>query len=106
VRGFERVGNLAGDAERFVERHRAFGRLALDILHHQVIRANVVERVDIRMIQRRDQARLALEAFAKARGGNFDRHIAPEPRIVGAIHFAHSALADQREDLVGAESLS
>ena len=39
VRGFERIGDLARDAQSFIERHRPLRRLALDELHHQVIRA-------------------------------------------------------------------
>ena len=55
------------------------------------------------MIQRRDGSRFALEAFTELRGGNFDRHVAIQARVVGAIHLAHAARADGRKDFVGAE---
>jgi hypothetical protein len=35
---------------------------------------------------------------------NFDRHIAPKPRIARAIHLAHATGAEQREDLVRAQT--
>ena len=58
----------------------------------------------------RDAARLALESLAAdailgQRGRHhLDRHGAIEPRIGGAIHLAHAALADQAEDFIRAES--
>ena len=65
VRGIQRIGNLDGVLQRLIERQRPFERLALDVLHHQVVRADVVELADVGMIQRGDRARLALEAFAE-----------------------------------------
>src|SRR5690348_17540078 len=35
----------------------------------------------------------------------FQRDVALQPGIAGAIHFAHAARADRREDLVGSESV-
>ena len=40
-------------------------RLAFDVLHHQVVRADVVELADVGMIQGGDGAGFALEAFAE-----------------------------------------
>ncbi len=40
----------------------AIGR-SLDVLHHQIVGADIVQRADMGMIQRRDRARLALEAI-------------------------------------------
>jgi hypothetical protein len=59
VRGLERVGDLVGDRQRLVERHRtvvdAVGeRRPLDQLHHEIVGADVVDVADVRMIQRRD----------------------------------------------------
>ena len=53
--------------------------------------------------------RLALEAGAhlgvrgQVRRQHLDRHVAPEPRVVGAIDLAHAARAERGEDLVGTE---
>ena len=54
------------------------------------------------MIQRGDRAGFALEALAELFGGDFDGDVAPEARVAGAIHFAHAAGADEREDFVRA----
>ena len=55
------------------------------------------------MIERCHGARLALEAFIEAFGGDFDGHVASQPRIMRAIDFSHAAGADGTEDLVRAE---
>jgi hypothetical protein len=40
-------------------------RRPFDQLHHKVIRAHVVQRADIRMIQGRDRAGFAIEALGE-----------------------------------------
>jgi hypothetical protein len=68
--------------------------------------ADVVQRADVRMIQRRDRARFTVEAVAQLRIGrerrwqNFDRDRAIEPRVARPIHFAHPARANERDDFV------
>ena len=86
VRGFERVGDLAGDAlsasssgERALR--RSLGERPLDQLHHQVVRADVVQRADVGMIQRGDGSRFALEALAESFRGDLDGDVAAEARI-------------------------
>ena len=39
-------------------------RRALEVLHHEVVGPDVVQDADVRMAQRRDGARLLLEALA------------------------------------------
>jgi hypothetical protein len=51
VGGFDPVDQLLNDGHRFVERQRPFEGLTFDVLHHQVIRANVVEVANVRMVQ-------------------------------------------------------
>ncbi len=46
------------------------------------------------MVQRRDYARLALEAFGKALGGNFDGDGTAEAGILRAVDLAHSPHAE------------
>ena len=103
VRGVERIANLRGILQRLIERQRAFQRRALDVLHHQVIRSDIVQLADVGMIQRRDGARLALEAFAEFGLGDLDRDDAIQARVVGFVHLTHAARADGREDFVRAE---
>ena len=62
------------------------------------------------MAQRGQRLRLALEAGDALRvggeggGQDFDRDLAAEHGVAGAIHLAHAALAEQGEDLVGADA--
>src|SRR5215510_4731929 len=71
VRGFERLGNLPCERQRLDERQRPardppIERLAVDELHdEEVPHAGLFEAVelrDMRMIERRESLRLALEA--------------------------------------------
>ena len=74
VGGVERVGDLDAEADDGADRHRAGGhhfvqRQAAEQLHDEIgapVRlrrlADVVDRADVRVIQRRRRARLALEA--------------------------------------------
>jgi len=70
----------------------------------------VVQRTNVRMRERGDRARLALEAGAQVgiardfRRKDLDRDGAIEPRVPRAIDLAHAAAAQRGEDLVGAES--
>ena len=78
VRLGEALGGLDGDVEELLRRQRlARGdelaqRLALDELHGDVDRAvglaDVVDREDVRVVQRRGRARLLLEALAAGPG--------------------------------------
>ena len=61
----QRLANLHRVFQRLIGRHWALDRSAIDILHHQVIWANVVKRADMGMVQRGDRARFTAEAFGK-----------------------------------------
>ena len=70
VRRLEGVGDLQRDVQRLVERNRAvaqsFGqRRPLDQFHHEEIGADIVERADVRMIQRGNGSRFPLEPIGK-----------------------------------------
>ena len=70
---------------------------------------DVVQRADVRMIQRRDRTRFTVEAVAQLRIGrelrrqNFDRDRAIEARVARPIDFAHAARANERDDFVDAK---
>src|SRR5262249_35498710 len=70
---------------------------------------DVVNCEDIRMIQRSCGAGLLLEAlqpllvFGEYRWQDFDRHVATEPSVAGAIDFTHPARAKGRDDFVRPE---
>ena len=65
-----------------------------------------VDRADVRMVERGQQLGLALESgeallvSEEDLGQHLDRHVAPEPRVGGAIHLSHPAFAELGGDLV------
>src|SRR5262249_49745672 len=93
----------------FVDRQRALLQpgsdgFALQQFHHQIVRADVIESANVRMIQRRNRTRLSLETGAELRVGEFDGDSAAEPRIDGAKDFAHAALAEFAFDFIRSEA--
>ena len=88
--------------------------VALDQLHHERRDAvGVLESVDggdVRMIQRGEDFRFALEAGEplgigrERRREDLDRDLALQLRVRGAIDLAHAARADGDGDFVGAEA--
>ncbi len=106
VRFVERVGHIDGDLQRFRQRHRAAMQavgecLTLEVFHdevvHAVLRADVMQRADVRMIQRGDGFGLALHALAQfgvgreMRRQHLDGDLAAQPRVACPIDFAHAA---------------
>ena len=77
-------------------------RDAVDVL-------DAVDRADVRMIERREHARFALEARQpigvgdEGRRQDLDRDVAPQLRVARAIHLAHAARAEQRQISYDAE---
>ena len=119
VRRFERLGDLPCDGECFVEGARTLCDalrevLALDEFHDEGRDPSGfldrVDRRDVRMIQRGERLRLALKSgqAIRVRGEgvrqHFDRDLATEARIGGAVDRTHPALANLRGDLVDAET--
>ena len=120
VGAIERAADLDRHLQRVVRRQRAGPReargqrLAFEELEHEEVGAglgsDVVERADVRMIERRHGVRLAVEAGAQLGVGgelrrqHLDRDRAIEPRIARAVDLAHPAGADRRDDLIRPES--
>jgi hypothetical protein len=119
VRGVERIGNLPGDCERLGDRERAarqpIGKgVPLHQLQHQRPKAlgflDAVDCADMRMVQRGEHSRFPLETRQTFRIGaedarqDFDRDIAPEPRVARAIHLPHPARPEQPLQLKRANS--
>jgi hypothetical protein len=110
VGGFEGVGDLFRDGEGFVEWDRAFGDAvgqswAIDQLHHQVVRADVEQGADIRMIQGGDGFGFALEAIGELFGREFDRDFAVQSGIARLPDFAHATAADALDQAIRTELL-
>ena len=121
VRRFERVGDLPGDRQHVVERHRAptdeIGkRRSIDELQHQradaVAVLQAVDRGDVGMVECGQDFRFALEASnpvriaGKGQGQDLYRDIAFQQRVASAINLAHATGAEDGFDFVGAEPRS
>ena len=94
VRGVERIANLDRVLQRLIDRQRPLEGRALDVLHDEIIWADVVDLADIRMIQRGDRVGFPLESLTELRGRNLDRHIAFQAWIMGLVHFPHTSGSD------------
>ena len=117
--GVERAGHLRDDAAEAVGRdapvvaHLGGEVAAVDEAHgdeqRAVLLAGLVDGHDVRMLERRRHARLALEALAELRVGgelgddDLQRDAPTEPPIGGEVDDAHAAAPDLALDVVGAE---
>ena len=90
VRGGESREDLSREQERTLERQRPGERLAVDQLHDEVVRPDVVERADVRMIERGHGTGFALEPFAELLGGELDGDLPTQAGVAGPIDFAHA----------------
>src|SRR5207248_11390538 len=61
MRRVQRIANLGRILQGLSQRQRTFKGATLDVFHYQVVRADVVQRANVRMIQRGYGAGLALE---------------------------------------------
>ena len=116
---FEGFGDLARDGERVIDRHAATRDpiregVPLDELENERVGVaavlKAVDRADVRMVERSEHLRLALEPRETIRilcervREDLQRDLAVQLRIARAIHLAHAAGADGGEDFVRAEA--
>jgi hypothetical protein len=90
--------------------------LSLDELEDEALNAftllDPVDGADVRMIQRGQHPRLALEPRATIGVGredvrqNLDRHVASERRIARTVDVTHPACAEERADFVRPKTLA
>ena len=132
VRRSERVCDLTRDRSRLVDRDwptrdplrqvlavdqfhdqdggRRFGASRRDRSANRRPALQAIDLRDVRMIERCERLGFAFKPHhpigvaGKRVGQNFDRDVAVESGIAGAIHLAHSAFAKFRDDLVGSDS--
>ena len=118
VRCGQRISNRNCDTQELIQPHSVVRderveTLAPHILHHDKVDAvggfDLVYGDDVRMIEGRDglcfldePAATTLVAYA-VWGEHFDRDIAVQAQIAGAIHLAHPPSADESEYLVRPE---
>jgi hypothetical protein len=116
---FKGFGDLLRDRQRLIDRQGAARDtlrevLALDQFHHErgdaMALLEPVDTGNMRMVQRREQFRFALEPREpigirrQRRWQDLDRDLTFQPGVGGAIHLPHAALADLRGDVVDAET--
>ena len=119
VGGFERLGNLSGDWQRFVEWNSALrdpigkGRPLDELEHQRLYAAAVFKSVNcgnVRVIQRGQYLRFAFEAGEPIRiereqfRQDLQRDVAIQPRIPGTIDLAHASGAEGGEDFIRPET--
>ena len=118
VRGVQRVGQLPDPRRREAERRGRAAqavaqRPAREVRHdeerHPVLLAEVVDRQDVRMLEGRDDARLAQEALdevriLRVRGvDHLDGDRPRELHVRGAPHVGHSAPPENRIEAIAPE---
>ncbi len=111
----QRLGHLAGEADRLVDRQLPLAleagreRLALDHRHHVVedaaLGARIVHRQDVGVAEpRRDldlaQEPLGAEGLGQLGAHHLDRHLAVVLEVLGQVHRGHAALAQHPLDPV------
>ena len=96
--------------------NRCLQRLAVDVLHHQVVdvvlHPDVVERADVWMVQAGNDEGFAIEAFTTFRvvrqmlRQRLDRDGAVQARVERPVHLSHAARGDECLHFVGTEGAS
>src|SRR5947207_2547044 len=114
----QRVADLFRNLKRLVDRYRPSlnalrERLAGHEFHHQKLAFTgffqAVNARDVRMVQRRQHSRFALETrhavaiVAEGFGKKLDGHTAAQPRVRSLIHVPHTARTQMAGDLVVCE---
>jgi hypothetical protein len=94
---------LPREIDRLLHGNRSLERLALDVSHHQIVGADVVDLANMGMIQRRDGMGFALETLAESDVTLLDGDDTIQARVARFPHFAHPACPDGCKDFVGAE---
>jgi hypothetical protein len=112
------VADVAAVAQSLAERQRTLAKairetFAFQILHDQiadpVLRSDVVEMANVRVIQRRDGPGFAVKALfrhwivGERLGKDLDRDGAIEAGVAGAIHLTHAARTQRGLNFIGTE---
>ena len=121
VRGGERVRHLGADRQQPLDRQaarreQAAQALPVDELHHDVVirrrRPELVDRHDVRVVERGGRLRLELEPRHEARvagpglGQRLERDLPLQPRVARAIDLAHAPGPEGLKDLVSSQPSS
>lgn len=83
----ECIANLRCVVKSLSNRQRTSEYRPFDVLHDQVVRPDIVQRANVRVIQRSYGVRFALEPFGELFVRNFDRDNAIQPCIASFVDF-------------------
>ena len=119
VCGSQTAADLHGGVERDRQRQRRCAdagpegfpleKLGREV-RHTVVAADVMDGQDVGVRQRGDGTCLAIEPLAEVRirrgvrRHGLDRNLPPQPRIARPIHLTHPAGADDRHNLIDADT--
>jgi hypothetical protein len=106
MRGLDAVNQLPDDRQRVLEAQGTGESLALDQFHDQEVATYIKKLADVGAVDGGDGPSLALEPLAELLGGDLNRDIAAQARVAGAVHFAHAAGSNLREDLIRTKFLA
>src|ERR1700722_7032602 len=106
MRQLESVRDLSSNAQRVGQRQRSCERPAFDVLQHQVIRPDVVDLANMRMIQRGDCTRFLLEPGSVVALQLLNGDDATKTCVACLPHFTHATGTEGREDFVGPQTIS
>src|SRR5688500_2404119 len=102
----ESLENLTCISECLLHGHRTPERFALDILHDQVIRPDIVQRCNVWMIERRRRSRLPFEPIRELIFRLFYSDNAIETGVTGFENLSHAAGSDRLQYLIRSKSLT
>src|SRR5262245_27876859 len=104
VRSVQPICRLDRIPNRVGHRKRPGDRPSLDVLHDEVVLADVIEGADMVMVQCGDGARFTLEPVAEPFVRFLDRNRAVEAGVPGLVDRAHTAFANRLDDFVRTEA--
>ena len=104
MRFYERCGDLHPQALSVIDSKWPTQRFPFDVLHHQIVRADIVQLANVRVIQSRDEFCFLCESLPVFGVQSFDRDNAVQSRVSRLPHFSHTPGAEERKNLIRTES--
>ena len=106
MRGFEGIGNLQRHLQGVADSQRTFERHPFDDLEHQVLRTDVEDLTDVRVVQSSNHACFLFEPGTVLSLEALDRDDAVEASISRLLHLSHTPGVEERKNLVRTESVA
>src|SRR5215204_3583905 len=110
MRGLDGAHDLEAKSHGFIRCKRSPQRRALDVLEHEVARADVVDLTDVRVVQAGDRARFLFEPAQSIGlrdelwGQHFDRDIPTQSAVASTIDLAHASSTNGCHDFIWSEA--